>query len=192
MSDGESSFGIIHYVLTFIFFLMILINILNLLRVTYNMEPVDSNTQTAQDLMYTAVGIGFGGELLIIVFLLFTYMYSSSKNELTISYYDKLMGNTGAESLYAAMRIVTFSILMLISMIISVLCYDAAKYIDKSSSSEDFEKEKARCEDIAETFMIHFIIFTVIQAFIYIYQLCFNNGSIKISPTEIATGKKTK
>ena len=190
MSENESSFSTVHYMITLIFFIMILGDILGLLRTTYNMKPLDSNTETAQNLMYSAVGIGLGGELLIIIFVIFTYMYSSSKNETTISYYDKLMGNTGAENLYEAMRIVSFSILMFISIVIAALCFESVQYINSSSLSSSFTKEINECKLIAETFTLHFVLFTSIQFIFYIYQLLYSNGTVNISPGQIATGKK--
>ena len=109
MSDENTMFATVHYILTVIFFIIVLISCLALLKVTYNMEPVDSDTEKAKQLMYSASIIGLLSELLILIFVIFTYMYSSSKNERTISYYDKLLGNTGTENLFAAMRIVSFS-----------------------------------------------------------------------------------
>jgi hypothetical protein len=56
--------------------------------------------------MYSASIIGLLFELLAnFNICYFTYMYSSSKNERTISCYDKLLGNTGTENLFTAMRI---------------------------------------------------------------------------------------
>lgn len=192
MSESNIIFSTIHYIITLIFFLIVFFNILSLTKTTINMDvdSSDKNAKTAKDLMISAISIGYLGELIIIIFLIVVNIYSSNQDDLTRSYYDKLMGTTGAENLYAAMRIISFSILMFISLVIAVLCKEAANNIDSSNDPSKYEKEYDECITLAEMFFAHFVMFTIIQGIAYLYQLFYNDGGLKVTPGQIATGKK--
>lgn len=171
---------------------MILFNIISLTRITFNMDVdnSDTNAKNAKNLMSIACAVGYVGLLFIIIFVIVAYIYSSNQDETTKTYYEKLMGITGAENLYVAMRVVSFSIMMFISVVIAVLCKEATDYIDKSNDPSQYDSEYNACEALAELFMRHFAIFTVLQGISYLYQIFYKDGTIKMSPTQITDGKK--
>lgn len=179
----------IHYIITLIFFFLILVNIISLTMTTINMDvpPEDTDAMTAKNLMISAQVITYVGLLIILVFLGVAYSYSSYK---TNSYYEQMMGITGADNLSAAMRIVTFSILMFISLIVSALCLEAANYISMSDNSNNYNDQYNICKDLGKLFMLHFIIFTSIQGFSYIYGFYEDDGAIKISPEILSKSKQ--
>lgn len=183
-------FGSIHYIVTLIFFILILSNIIALTKATINMSvnSDDENAKKAKELMGTACIIAYVGDLLIILFLILAYSYRSYNTDDVKSYYDKIMNLTGGENLYAAMRIVVFSILMFISVVVSALCLDAAKYINISDDPEQYNDEYNLCKSLGSLFMLHFIIFTTIQGISYVYQLFYNSGAIDIPPESLTTG----
>lgn len=153
----------IHYLITFILFCFILINTISLTIGTANMDvpSSDTNGMTAKNLMVSAEVITFVGLLTIIIFLIAAYSYSSNKNSTT--YYEKMMGLTGTEDLYVAMRILTFSMLMFISIVDSALLLEAANYISMSDDPSAYNDEYNLCKHLGDVFFVHFIFFSCIQ-----------------------------
>lgn len=180
-------FSSFHYILTLMFFTIILVNIVYLTIGIVNMDVSsgDSNAETAKSLMIAAITISYIVNLLILIFLGVCYNYKSYDTKNSRNYYEQLMKKTGGENLYAAMRITVFSTLMFVSLIVSSLCYEATQYINKSEDPSKYQKQYNLCRDTSRLFMEHFILFTVIQGSIYIYQLLYNNGTIKKPPASI-------
>jgi hypothetical protein len=181
---STSWFSNIHYLITLIFFFLILINIISLTITTINMNvpPGDTDGTTAKNLMISAQVITYVGLLTVLIFLGVTYSYSSHK---TSNYYEQMMGLTGGENVYAAMRIVTFSILMFISLIVSALCLSAANYISMSNYSSQYTDQYNICIDLGKMFMIHFILFSSIQGASYIYQYYYSEKKIYSDPNYV-------
>lgn len=184
---SNTIFGSIHYIVTLIFFLVILSNILALTKSTINMSVSsgDDNAQKAKDLMGTACVLAYLADLVIIIFLGIVYSYRYYNKNNSKSYYDKLISITGGENLYAASRIVVFSILMFTSIVVSSLCLEAAKYINMSNDPSQYSDQYSVCKNLGTLFMLHFIIFTTIQVISYIYQLFYNSGDIQIPPDKL-------
>lgn len=169
-NNNKLWFSDIHYIITLIFFFLIFINIITLTFGTVNMNvPLnDNNLITAKNLMISSEVITYIGLFIILIFLGVTYSYISYK---TPNYVDKLIGLTGGESIYEAMRIVTFSILMFISLIVSSLCLEASNYISKSDNFNNYKDQYNLTKDIGRLFMVHFILFTTVQGFSYLYSM---------------------
>lgn len=169
-----------HYVITFIFFLLILINIISLTIGTINMKvnSNDENAVTAKNLMISACVITYVFLLLILIFLGICYSYRSYDTPETRSNYEKLMKTTGGSSLYMSMRIVTFSILMFISLVVSALCLEAANYISKSDDPSQYDEQYNLCKELGRLFMVHFILFTTIQFIGYGKQYLFEDSGL--------------
>lgn len=169
-----------HYVITFIFFILILVNIISLTIGTVNMKvnSSDENAVTAKNLMISACVITYVFLLLIFIFLGICYSYRSYDTPETRSSYEKLMNTTGGESLYMSMRIVTFSILMFISIIVSALCLEAANYIDKSDDPDQYNDQYNLCKELGKMFLMHFILFTFIQGCGYAKQYLFEDSGL--------------
>ena len=170
----------VHYIITLIFFLLILFNIISLTIGTVNMtvSSSDENAVTAKNLMTAACVITYVFLLLIFIFLGICYSYRSYDTPETRSSYEKLMNTTGGETLYTSMRIVTFSILMFISLIVSALCLEAANYIDKSDDPSQYSDQYNLCKELGKMFFVHFILFTGIQLLGYAKQYLFEDSGI--------------
>lgn len=180
----------LHFVITIIFFFLILINIISLTMSTVNMNvpSSDIDATTAKNLMISAEVITYAGLLIILIFLGVTYSYSSHK---TANYYEKMMGLTGAEDIYTAMRVVTFSILMFISIVVSALCLEAANYISKSDNSDEYTDQYNLCKDLGRMFFIHFVVFSSIQGVSYIYEI-YKDGQQKYNDPSLVGAKINK
>lgn len=178
MSNRELIITTIHYILTVVFFFMILVDLISLTSTTINMNvcSADEHAKTAKNLMISSLVLGYVSLLTIAIFIIICYWYSSSKTSLT--YYETLMGYTGAENTYALVRIVTFSILMFISIVISSLCIAAAKEIDLSSDSDKYKKQYNVCYEMGKMLMLHFLVFTAIQGSVYLYKFYYDTKNI--------------
>lgn len=193
MSTGsEAIFMTIHYMITLIFFFIVLVNIVSLTIVTLSMGVSSSDTSAvnAKNLMISAQVIAYVGIAAILVF--FGVAYSYSGKESTKVYYDTAMSYTGATDVYMLMRIVSFSILMFISIVVSALCLAATKEIDNSDDPSQYTDQYNTCKELGRMFFLHFVLFTTIQGCSYIYQMFYNSGVIKADPEQLTTGKKSK
>lgn len=178
----------VHYVTTFIFFLLILTNIIALTIGTFNMEvnSDDENAVTAKNLMTAAYVITYVFLLLILIFLGICYSFRSYESPEAKSAYDKLMKKTGGENIFMSMRIVTFSILTFISLLASALCLQAATYIEKSDDPDQYDEQYNLCRELGKAFMTHFIIFSIIQICGYIKQYLLQNcGMVTESKADV-------
>lgn len=185
---SETAFSTIHYIITMIFFFLILINIISLTTSTLNMDvnSSDTNAVNAKKLMIVAQVVAYTGEFLILLFIGIAYSYSGSeKNK---NYYNKAMSYTGTKDIYSMMRAISFSILMFISIVVSTLCLSAAKEINLSDDPSQYNNQYSLCQEIGRMFFLHFVLFTSIQGASYIYQWFHQSGNAKITPGEIATG----
>lgn len=187
---SEIVFSTVHYIITMIFFLTVLMNIISLTMATINMSvnSSDTNAVTARDLMISAQVITYIGILVIFVFLGISYSYSDTKND--NSYYATAMSYTGTKDIYSMMRFITFSILMFISVVVSALCLAAAKEIDKSDDPSQYNDQYNLCKEMGRMFFLHFVFFSTLQGGSYVYKLLYNNGSIKKVPGQRGSGKK--
>lgn len=160
-----------HYTITFVFFMIVLINIISLTLVTVNMGVSSSNTNaaTAKNLMISAQVIAYVGIASILVFLGVAYSYSSKQEDK--SYYDYAFSYTGADDVYMMMRIVTFSILMFISIVVSALCFAAAEELNNSDDPSQYTDQYNTCRDLGRMFFLHFVLFSSIQGIGYIVQI---------------------
>lgn len=181
---SEIILSTVHYIITVIFFFLILINIVTLTIGTINMNvpSSDTNAVTAKNLMISACVITYVFLLLILIFLGVCYSYSSYDTPETRTYYQQLTKTTGGEDLYMSMRIVTFSILMFVSLIVSALCLEAANYIDKSEDPSKYSDQYNLCKDMGRMFMVHFIFFSTAQLISYSYQALYSADVIKSPP----------
>ena len=190
--NSEIVFSTIHYMITFIFFFVILVNIISLTIATLNMnvDSNDTNAVNAKNLMIAAQVIAYLGEFLILIFAAVAYAYSGKEE--TKSYYNIAMSYTGSSDVYVLIRIVSFSILMFISIIVSALCLAAAKEINLSDDPSQYSNQYSICQELGKMFFIHFVLFTIIQGGSYVYQLFYNTGTIKINPEHITTASLDK
>lgn len=175
--ETNHKYSQIHYLITFIFFFIILINVVILTMSIMSMDVLSSDTNAikAKNLMITAVSIAYIGEFLILVFLGVGYAYQSNKTKEVTEYYDTLLKSTGGKTINEAMRIVSFSILMFISLVVSALCFEAAKYISESDDPSQYNDQYNTCQKLGEMFLLHFALFTAIQGASYISQLYQND-----------------
>lgn len=170
MGFDKSTISIIHYILTFILFAAILVNIINLTIATIDMKvnKNDQNAVTAKDIMISAEVITYSFLFMIIIFLMISYSYASYGGS---EYKDKLLDKIGGENIFIAIRIIVFSILTFLSVVISALCLSAARYISISDNPEQYDEQYNLCDQIGKALLFRFIIFASIQGIVYIYQL---------------------
>lgn len=183
-------FKYIHYVITVIFFIIILLDTISLTTGTIKMtvSDGDTNAETAKNLMISAISISYVADLLLLIFLGICYSYKSNDTEDTRSYYDKLMKTTGGENLYAAMRVIVFSTLMFVSLVVASLCYEAANYINKSDDPSQYQEQYNLCKAVSRLFMEHFTLFSLLQGGSYIYEILYNDGTVKKQPGGLMMG----
>lgn len=185
---SEIVFSTLHYAITLLFFFVVLVNIISLTISTFNMSVPSNDTygNNAKNLMITAQVISYIGLVSILSFAYYAY----SVKEQDYLKQDMLM--TGASNVYEMMRIVTFSILMFVSIVVSVLCLSASYEIEKSEYSSEYGNQNQLCKELGRMFFLHFILFTSIQGFSYLYQIFYENGTIKTSPGKITSGRDIK
>ena len=176
-----------HYFVALIFFLVILVNTLYLTKAALNMSVSsgDTNAQKAKNLMIGGCAISYFGDLLILCIIAFAYYYNFYHPTEASDYSDKLMEKTGGENIYVAFRVIIFSILMIVSLLVGALCIEAANYIDKSDDPSQYNTEYNLCKDMGQMFMLHFMIFTILQGAGYLYKLCYDTGNIRVQPESI-------
>lgn len=139
------------------------------------MKIVDSDSygETAKNLLISSVVISYVGDLFIIGLLGISYAYVKNEN-----YNKNLMKYTGGEDKFVAVRIMIFSILMFVSLVVGSLCLAASREIELSEYSDQYTDQYNQAVEIAKMFLLHFILLTTIQGFVYIYQLFYNSGNI--------------
>ena len=184
-------FSSFHYVILLIFFIIIYVNIIYLTISLLNMDvlPNDENAVEAKNLMATAVLISYAAGILIFAILGGAYYYQYSNPIESKTYSKELVDITGAEDIYVAIRIIIFSILMFISVVVATLCFDAAAKILDSPDPSQYNNQYNTCLDLAKLFTFHFVLFTTLQGAIYIYQIFYNTGNIKVDPNTIILNK---
>jgi ABC-type uncharacterized transport system permease subunit len=190
---GESSiiFSSFHYLILLIFFIIIFVNTIYLTISTLNMD-VSSNNESAieaKNLMVTAVLISYVADLIILSILGGAYYYQYSNPIESKKYSKELIDMTGAEDIYVAIRIIIFSILMFISVVIASLCFDAAVQILNTEDPSQYNNQYNTCLDIGKLFTFHFVLFSILQGSVYIYQIFYSTGNIKIDPNTIILNK---
>lgn len=186
---SEVVFSSIHYTITFIFFIVILVNVISLTLSTINMSvsSSDTNAVTAKNLMIAAQAIAYFGLGSILLFVGFAYFYSGKEENK--EYYDLAMTYTGSSDIYIMMRVIVFSILMFISIVVSALCLAAAKQIDLSDDPSQYTSQYNLCKELGVMFFLHFAIFSIIQGGSYMAKIFYSTNNIKIKPEQKTTVK---
>lgn len=175
----ESMYSAFHYMITVIFFIVVLINTIYLTKSIMGMsvDSSDENTVKAKNLMISACTISYIGDFLIALLVGFSYWYGSNSSTI-----KNLMNTTGVDDIYVGIRIAIFSILMIVSLLVGSICISASKEIQKSSNESEYNSEKNLCKDIGQMFILHFMIFTLIQGGVTIWKLFYDSGNIKTLP----------
>lgn len=160
-----------HFVLCICFFLITLYFTIKLTKTLQSMPDVngDENALTAKQLMTTAVTISYIFDL-IIVCIIGYYLYAYHKDEELLKN-SKVLEYTGSNSVYIGLRIMAFSLLMFLSLLLSSLCFSAADEILNSDDPSLYSNQYNECLDIGRDFMIHFIGFTCIGICGYIIKI---------------------
>uniref|UniRef100_A0A6C0BCM9 Uncharacterized protein n=1 Tax=viral metagenome TaxID=1070528 RepID=A0A6C0BCM9_9ZZZZ len=161
-----------HYIITLVFFMIVLINTIYLtLSVSkMNVDLNNSNAVKAKNIMIAACAVSYIADFIIIGILAIAYSYQSYYPEESKDYSMKLIETIGGEDIYTSLRITVFSILMITSLIVGALCVDAGKLIDKSDNSDQYSDEYNLCKEMGRLFLLHFLFFTTIQFSTYVYQ----------------------
>jgi len=183
----EVMFSSFHYMIAVIFFLVVLMNTLYLTQATVrmNVDSSDTNAVKAKNLMIGACAVSYFGDLLILCLLIGSYWYNSYRPDEADKYSKQIMSTTGGKDIYTAIRILIFSTLMIVSLIVGGLCLDAANYINKSDDPSQYNTEYNLCKDIGQMFMLHFIVFTLLQGVVSVGKLFYDSGNIHKLPESI-------
>jgi hypothetical protein len=178
---SKTMFSTIHYMITFIFFLFILINTIILSKSILNMEVGSHQTDMiqAKNVMIATALFGYIEVFFVlgIVFLTGDYHlnkddYDNKNGDLTFEYIKQ----TGGENVYSSSRIVIFSSLMLVSLIMGILSATAYQLIDESGEKKNYEDQYTLTKEIAKTFILHFLLFTALQGGSILWQKMFDES----------------
>ena len=117
MKNDSLIFTTLHYVISLIFFLMILFNTVSLTRITVNMSVNndDENAKKAKDLMILSCSLGYGGLLFILLFavIIYIYIYNSNTHNKNMTCYEKLTGVTDNKNMHQLFEISSLSLFLL-------------------------------------------------------------------------------
>lgn len=171
----EATYSGFHYIITIIFFIIVFVNTIYLTRSVLGMkvESDDSNAKKAKSLMKTACLISYIGDFIILI--LAGIIYWNGKNSETIK---SMIQYSGVDNMYIGLRIAIFSILMIVSLLVGSLCLSASKEIEKSPNESELNSEKHLCREIGQMFILHFLVFTLIQGGVTVWKLVKDSRSL--------------
>jgi hypothetical protein len=159
-----------HYLVTFIFFLTISICSYFLTLALLLMKPNknDINAVKAKKYLETTVIIGWitvGIILICLLTLLILGLKGEFKNPDFIS---NLKYITGQTKVFLSFRIITFSILMVASIVMGILCVMVYKNIKLSKESIIFEMQLFFSKECAKFLLLHTLVFLLVQGILFI------------------------
>jgi hypothetical protein len=118
-----SNLSIVHYIITVIFFVVLVIATLLLSQTLQTMyiPENDPTAQSAKNTLAAAVSLGWITEIIIVVGLIYIGIigFRGGFGETT----QQLKSITGSDKLFVSLRVIVFSILVLVSLIMGVLCF---------------------------------------------------------------------
>jgi hypothetical protein len=169
-----------HFMLCIMFFTITLILTIKLTISLVNMDVPDddTNAMTAKQLMTSAVVISYLFDLFIILGVVGFWIYGSYHPENYMTQSEKIKHTTGSKNIYIAFRVMIFSMLMCLSIIMSSLCFAAAAEINDSKNSDQYSDQYNECLDLGKTFMLHFILFTVAQGCTFLFKGSVDIGAV--------------
>lgn len=178
-----------HFMICIMFFTITLVLTLKLTLSLVNMQVPedDEHAITAKQLMTSAVVISYLFDFLIIFTVLGFIVYTSYHPEDYMNESDKIKQKTGAKNIYVGFRVIIFSLLMLLSIIMSSLCFAASLEIEDSNDPGKYTDQYNSCKELGQTFMLHFIIFTFAQGAIYLFKGFSTSGIIPPESIESIT-----
>lgn len=171
-SINHAIFNTLHYFITLVFAIFILYFTIELTIAILDMNVSSSDTYatTAKNLMISAVVISYFFYLCIAIGLVVAYNYSYFSPK-TVKYVDdNIKSFTFADSSYVGLRILVFSCLMFVSIIMAILAYAAAYEISLSENSADYTYQYNVDRELARDFTLHAIIFALIQLIVWGYE----------------------
>ena len=179
-----------HFMIALIFFLVILVNTIYLTKAVLGMSvnSSDTNAVKAKNLMLSACVISYTGDLLILTLLGIVYSYYSYHPNEANEYTKRSIKTVGGHDIYSVLRIIIFSLLMFVSLIVGSLCLEASKYINKSDDPGQYNNEYSLCKELGQMFILHFLTFTLLQGAVCGYQLFYNTGHDKLVPETVIMG----
>ncbi len=171
----ESTYSGIHYMITIIFFMVVLVNTIYLTKAVLGMKVQDGdvNVEKAKNLISSACIISYFGDFLIII--LAAIMYWKGKNDETIK---SMVEYSGVENMYVGLRIAIFSILMIVSLLVGSLCISASKEIEESPNKAELNSEKHLFKEVGQMFILHFLVFTLFQIGVTIWKIIKDSHNI--------------
>lgn len=173
----------VNFMLCTIFFLITLVFTIQLTDSIVNMADTngDTNAENAKNLMISAVTFSYIIDFFIIITFLSFYTYSVTQPDKYNSTQEKINNKIGGQNIYISIRIVIFTALMLLSILMSSLVFAAAGEIDKSDNPDLYSDQYNMCMDLGRSFMIRFILFTFVQVIVFLIKACID---MKIIPAK--------
>lgn len=162
--------GVAHYFITTVFFILTIICIYKLTISLQEMDvdDKDENAVQAQKYLTRAVTIGWITLALIGIALLSIFFIGLSNGFKDSTSMSELRNLTGAKTVLVAIRILTFSALIFISVVVSALCYATNQELKKSNNSERYKEQTETCEKVGHFMVEHLVVFMIIQFIVFV------------------------
>ena len=162
----------IHYVVTLVFFIVLIVATITLTISVYNMDitPGDSAGLHAQNSIKTAAITGWVAIGLILAGLSIAgvLMITDQYNETIIA--DTISELTGQEKAAIAIRFLVFFVLVFSSVLIAILLTIAAEFILKTPNPEQYTDQYDNCIKFAKIMYLHTALIIIIQSLVYFYS----------------------
>lgn len=165
--------SVFHYILTMLFFTVLLLSTLVLTASVFNMDvsPTDTNAVNAQNLIKDAVIVGWGAIVIILLGLVGVAIigYRGGFEYEVVKHGLQYM--SGEAKIFASLRIISFSILVGASFIIALLLSAAAEEILNSDDPSQYTNQYDYCLQFAHIMYLHITILTCAQVAVYCFSI---------------------
>jgi len=159
----------IHYLVTFLFFIVFVIIILILTQqlLSFSVAASDTYAVDAKDVLTSAVVFGWLIIGIILIGLIFVGYLLSTNQYKNSSVNASLVYLTGESDLLVSLRILTFSFLVFGSLIVGTLAFATYDLINISNNPSQYSTIANNCYQYGKLLYLHVILLFTIQAIIY-------------------------
>jgi len=166
-------YSYIHYFITLVFFIVLIIATLELTNSLFNfsINENDADAVDAKNTLTVAVTIGWVTIFLIFIGLSIVFYlgyqgkFSNSTLQKGLSYLS------GSDKFYESIRIVTFSLLVFSSFLMGILCFATDEFINSTLDPTLYSSQYNTCYEFGKLLILHIFILFLIQTIVFVYSL---------------------